>query len=102
MSKPHLSSPVSQTPLWQTSAEARLVHVPSSVGFVCAASVGIAVLLASLGVQAWSVSLHQWPPVQSASTLQPPAGWQRWFELHAPERHTVAALFAVHGPLPTS
>ena len=72
MSKPHLSSPVSQTPLWQTSAPARLVQVPSSVGFACGASVGSAVLLVSLGVQAWSVTLHQWPPVQSAPTLPAP------------------------------
>jgi hypothetical protein len=59
----------------------------------------MAVLLASVGVQACNVSLHQLPPVQSASTLQPPAGWHKRFELQEPVRQTVAALLALHGPL---
>lgn len=39
-------------------------------------------------------------PVQSASTLHPPAGMHVRFEEHAPERHTVPALIVVQGPVP--
>jgi hypothetical protein len=93
-----LSSALSHTALWQTSALAWLEHTPLSVGLACGVSVGMAVLLASVGVQVCSVSLHQLPPVQSASTLQPPAGSHKRLLLHAPVRHTVAAFAAVHGP----
>ena len=91
-------SPESQTDDWQTSVAAEAVHAPFRVGLVCGASVGMLVPLVSLTLQAWLVSLHHWPPVQSLSTLQPPGGWHNEFELHEPERQTVPALAAVHGP----
>ena len=58
--------------------------------------------LASFGVHVCVVSLHQLPPAQSASRLQPPAGSQRPFVLHAPERHTTPPLAIVQGPSPTA
>ena len=67
---------------------------------MCAASVGTATPFATFAVHWWAVSLHQSPPVQSASTLQPPAGSQSPFALHAPDRHTTAPLAAVQGPSP--
>ena len=76
------------------------MHVPLSVGLVCGGSLGTARRSASLGVQVCVLSLHQLPPAQSASTLQPPAGSQRPLTLHAPERHTVPPLPAVQGPSP--
>jgi hypothetical protein len=100
IAKPHLLSAVSQTPLAQTSAAAAVVHVPSRVGPVWGPSVGIAAPLASFAVQVWVVSWHHWPPVQSPSTLQPPTGSHTRLTLHAPERHTVPALLAEHGPSP--
>jgi hypothetical protein len=94
---------VSHTALVQTSVAAGAVQLPLSVGFVCGASLGSAVPFGSLAEQVWAVSLHQLPAVQSASTLQPPCGSQKPFELHTPERHTVAAFPVapvVHGPSP--
>ena len=90
---------MSQTALVHTSAPAAVVQLPSRVGFVCEGSLGIAVPLASVGVHACVDSLHQFPPVQSESTLQPPDGSQVPFELHAPERHTVPFK---HGPSPSA
>jgi hypothetical protein len=46
------------------------------------------------------VVVLQVPPGQSPFTLQPPMGSQVPFVLHAPERHTVLALPAVHDPSP--
>jgi hypothetical protein len=46
--------------------------------------------------------MHQLPPVQSASTSQPPAGMHVPLAEHALERHTVPALAVVHGPSPTA
>ena len=97
-SLPHLSSPVSHTAAWQTKLPAPTVHLPFSVGFVCGTSTGMVVPLASFGVQTWLASLHHWLLVQSASTLQPPAGRHSKFALQLPERHTVAAVPAEHGP----
>jgi hypothetical protein len=93
-------SPVSQTPLVQTRAPAAVVHIPFSVGFECAPSVGTAPPLAIFAVHAWELSLHQLPLVQSASTLQPPGATHVPLVLHAPDRHTVAPLVAVQGPSP--
>src|SRR3977135_3654060 len=93
---------MSQTPLTHTSAPAAGVHMPPSVGFVCGASVGTAVPFMSFGVHMCAISLHQLPPAQSASTLQPPAGSQRPLALHAPERHTTGPLATVQGPSPTA
>lgn len=98
LSWPQRLSAASHTWLWQTRAAAGPVQLPSRVGVVCGASVGNAVLLAKVGVQACSVSLHQLPLVQSASTLQPVVGLHSKFVLHEPERHTVPALAVVHGP----
>jgi hypothetical protein len=97
-----LSSVASHAPLVQTSAAAAALHLPSNVGLACAASVGIAVPFESCGVHVCTDALHQLPPVQSASTLQPPAGWHLPFELQAPERQTVAAFVASHGPSPSA
>ncbi len=46
--------------------------------------------------------MHQLPPVQSPSTLQPPATMQVPFELHANERQRSSAVDAVHGPSPSA
>jgi hypothetical protein len=46
-----LSSASSQTALWQTSVAAGTLQLPSSVGFVCGASVGNGLPFASVGVQ---------------------------------------------------
>ena len=86
-----------------TSAPAGPVHTPFSVGLVCPGSVGIRVPFASFGVHVCVLSMHQLPPTQSASTLQPPRGSHLPFVLHAPERHTtppLPELPAVHGPSP--
>src|SRR5262249_14000946 len=45
-------------------------------------------------------SLHHWLLLQSASTLQPPAGSQVPSVLQAPERQTVPPSDIVHGPSP--
>jgi hypothetical protein len=95
-----LLSFTSQTPLAQTSAPAAVVHVPFRVGFVWLASVGTAVPFASCATHACIVSLHHLPVEQSASTLQPPAGSQVPFVLHAAERQSVAPFVAVQGPSP--
>jgi hypothetical protein len=93
----------SHTPLWQTSFAASLEHCPFSVGVACAVSVGIGTPLASVGTHMCAVSLHQVPfAVQSASTLQPPAGAHSRLVLHAPERHTVAPSWASQGPSPVA
>jgi hypothetical protein len=97
---PHSLSEVSQTELWQTSVAAATVHVPFSVGFVWGGSVGTVVPFARRGVQVCALSLHQLPDEQSASTLQPPAGWQTPAMLHEPERQTVPPVRIVHGPSP--
>jgi hypothetical protein len=97
---PHSLSFVSHTPLVHTRVPAAAVHVPSSVGLVCAPSTGTAVPLASCPVQMCVVSSHQLPAVQSASTLQPPLGSHVPLVLHAPERQTVAPVTAVQGPSP--
>jgi hypothetical protein len=92
---------LSQTPLWQTSAPASAEQVPFSVGSVCGASVGTFCPLASVGTHMCAVSLHHVPAVvQSASTLQPPAGSHWPFALQAPERHTAGPLVASHEPSP--
>jgi hypothetical protein len=46
--------------------------------------------------------VHQFPPVQSPSTLHPPEGMHVKFVLHAPERQTMPPLATVHGPSPTA
>src|SRR3954471_4255408 len=86
---PHLSSPVSHTPAWQTKLAAATVQVPFSVGFVCGTSTGMVVPLASFAVHTWLASLHHWLLAQSASTLQPPAGRHSKLALQLPERQTV-------------
>jgi hypothetical protein len=93
-----LSSAVSQTPLRQVSAAAAVEHVPLSVGLVCSASVGIVVPFGTFAVHVCVEMLHQLPPLQSPSTLQPPVGMQVSPTLQAPERHTVAAFAVEHGP----
>jgi hypothetical protein len=97
---PHRESAGSHTPLAHTSAAAALVQVPSRVGLVWAASLGIAPPLASSAVQAWAVSSHHVPPAQSASTLQPAGERQAPFALHAPERQTTLPVAAEQGPSP--
>src|SRR6478609_4228318 len=97
-SLPHLLSLVSQTPARQTKPPAATLQVPSRVGLVCGASVGMPTPLASFAVQVWFDSLHHWPLAQSASTLQPPVGRHSKFALQLPDRQTVAALAAEHGP----
>ena len=69
-SMPHTLPVGSQTPLEQTSVAAAAVHVPLSVGFVCAVSVGIGVPFARVGVHCPSVSSHQLPAPHSASVVQ--------------------------------
>ena len=71
-----------------------------SVGVVCGGSLGIVTPLGSLAVQVWVLSVHQLPPVQSASTLQPPRGSQSPLVLHAVERQTVGPVATVQGPSP--
>ena len=93
---------VSQTPLAQVSVAAAGLHVPSSVGLVCGASVGIEVPLVSVAVQVCAPSLHQLPAGQSASTKQAPAGMQLPFELQRPDRQAVTWLAAVQGPSPSA
>jgi hypothetical protein len=61
---------VSQTPLTQTSAPAAAVHVPFSVGFMWAPSVGMGVPFARSGVHECAVSLHHLPAPHSASVVQ--------------------------------
>jgi hypothetical protein len=55
-------------------------------------------LLASCGVQVCVDSMHQVPPAQSPSTLQPPVGMQVPFVEQAPVRQTVPAFAALQGP----
>jgi hypothetical protein len=98
--KPQTFPFVSQTPLWHTTRAAAGVHVPLIVGLVCAGSLGTAVPFMSFGVHAWAVSLHQLPAVQSASTLQPPAGSQRPFTLQDPDWQTTGPFATVQGPSP--
>jgi hypothetical protein len=86
--------------LAQTSAPAPAVHMPFSVGFVCGPSVGRAPPFAIFGVQVCTLSSHQLPPEQSASTLQVPAGSQTPLTLHMPERQTPPPLATVQGPSP--
>ncbi len=102
VAKPHSSSFVSHTPLTQTKAAAASVQVPSSFGLVWGSSVGSGVPFASRGKQAAIATLHHLPAAQSASTLQPSAGWQRPLALQVAERHTTAPLSAVHGPWPVA
>ena len=71
---PHLLSAASHTAAWQTKVAAPNEHVLSKVGLLCGASVGMLVPFVNLAVHACEVSLHHWPPVQSASTLHPPMG----------------------------
>jgi hypothetical protein len=93
---------VLHTPLWHTRIAAGTEHVPSSVGSVCAGSVGRGAPLLRKVVHAAMLSLHQ-PPGQSVSALQvPAAGRQRPSVLHAPERHTVAAVICVQVPSPAA
>lgn len=94
---PHLLSAGSQTPLAQTAVPTGEEQVPVSAG-AWLATVGIGVPFASFGVQA--PASHQFPLVQSASTLQPLAATQLPVVLQAPERHTVAAVATVQGPSP--
>jgi hypothetical protein len=91
---------VSHTPLVHVSAPAPVVHVPFKVGFVCGGSVGTTMPLGNVGTQVFIDSLHHIPIMQSASTLQPPAGPQRPFMLHVAERQTVLPFVIVHGPSP--
>jgi hypothetical protein len=98
LAKPHLLSEKSQTPLWQTKIAAGPEHVPLSTGLVCEGSFGIGWPFASTGTQAWTDSLHQLPVEQSESTTQPPLAMQTPVTLHTPERQTVVAFEAVHGP----
>jgi hypothetical protein len=91
---------VSHTALTHTRVPAATVHVPFRGGSVCVGSLGMAVPFASFGVQVCTFSLHQSPPVQSASTLQPPEGSHSPFLLQTPDRHTVPAVAGVHGPSP--
>ena len=102
VAKPHLLSVASQTPLMHTSAPAWAVQVLLSVGFICGPSVGISVPLETFGVHMWALSLHQLPPEQSASTLQPPEGAHVPLLLHFPERQTVPPFTIVQGPSPTA
>jgi hypothetical protein len=69
-SMPHTLPLGSHTLLAQTSAAAAAVHVPLSVGFACAASVGMAVPFARVGVHCPSDSSHQLPAPHSASVVQ--------------------------------
>jgi hypothetical protein len=98
---PQALSFVSHAWLWQTRAAALAVQLPSSTGFVCLPSTGIAVPLASCAVHVDVVSSHHEGLAQSASVKQPPVGSQKPVVLHAPERHT-PALLALHGPSPTA
>jgi hypothetical protein len=98
---PHALSTVSQTPLEQTSVPASVVHLPFKVGFVWVPSVGIGIPFASFAVQVFVASSHHLPIVQSPSTLQPPAGSQCEFVLHAPDwQTTLPVAAATHGPSP--
>jgi hypothetical protein len=67
---PHTWTVGSQTPLAQTRVAAAAVQVPLSVGFVCGASVGIAVAFGSVGLHLPSASSHQLPAPHSASLVQ--------------------------------
>ena len=97
---------MSQTPLTQVSRPAAALHVPFSVGSgaLCAPSVGTGRPLPTLGMQVCAVSSHQLPPVQSASTLQPPGGSQSLLLLHMVERQTTPLPVApgTQGPSPTA
>jgi hypothetical protein len=79
---------------------AAAVQVPSRVGVMCGGSLGTGMPFASWGTHMCIVSLHQLPPAQSLSTLQPPAGAQSPLELHVPERHTTGPFIIVQGPSP--
>lgn len=98
VAKPHLLSAMSQTPLAQTTVATAGEQLPVSAG-VWFATVGIGVPFESFGVHV--PALHQFPPEQSASTVQPPAAWQTPIELHDPERHTAVASTSVQGPSPS-
>jgi hypothetical protein len=102
LAKPHSSSRVSHTPLTQTKVAAASLQMPSSVGLEWGASLGSGVPFPSCGKQAPMATLHHLPPVQSASTLQPVAGWHSPFVLQAAERHTTPPLAIVHGPWPAA
>ena len=95
---PHLSSLPSHTEEMQTSVAAGALQVPAKGGLTCAGSFGMLLPFVSLTLHVWLVALHHWPPVQSLSTLHPPAGWHKRLALQEPERQTVPALAAVHGP----
>ena len=70
VAKPHLLSAASQAPLAQTMEATAGVQVPVSAG-AWPATVGMGLPFGSFGVHV--PALHQVPPVQSASTLHPPA-----------------------------
>jgi hypothetical protein len=101
LSKPHLLSRGSQTPLTQVSAPVAAVHEPASTGAVCAVSEGMPMPLAILGEHCSAEMLHHCVLVlQSPSAAQPlTAGTQSPEMLpHAPERHTSPAFAEVQLP----
>lgn len=61
---------------------------------------GMALPVLALAWQRLVPVLHHCVELQSASTLQPPAGRQVPLSEHAPLRHTVAALLVVQAPVP--
>jgi hypothetical protein len=60
------------------------------------------ILFPSLGTHIWTLSSHQLPALQSASTSHPPGGSQTPLTLHAPCWHTTGPVATVQGPSPSA
>ena len=95
---PHSLSFVSHTRLMHVSLAASDVQLPSSVGLLCAGSLGTGWPFSSVGLHAWFCMLHHVNGPQSESMLQPASGMQVPSLLHAPERQTTPWFCFVQGP----
>lgn len=97
--KPHLLSALSHTPDAQVSVAAAPLQLPSSTGVVWPGSLAMLSPFGVLPAQMAPEMLHQ-PPAQSPSAAHDAGAMHVPDALHKPERHTVAALAALHADAP--
>jgi hypothetical protein len=97
---PHSLSFVSHTALVQTSIPAPALQVPSTVGFMCGGSFGIACPFESVGLQNPADSSHHVPETHWLSIVHATVGVQVPLASQSPERQTTEPFSPVHGPSP--
>jgi len=85
----------------QTAVPTDALHVPSNTG-EWPLIVGTAVAFGNFAVQTFVSVLQNWVEAQSPSTVHAAGAWHTPDTEQTPERQTVAAFVALHGPSPSA